>query len=142
MALFGWAMESESEWTIQQRVQAQEEILGVGVDAHPLELVADRISAAGAVSTVDAIGMSGQRIRVAGLKQSSHRSQTSRGETMMFLTLEDLEGLLDVVFFPDVYRRYSSLLSGGKPVLVSGVMDMDKDRGESVLKAERVDRLS
>ena len=46
----------------------------------------------------------------------------------MFMTLEDLDGLLDVVFFPDVYRRVSKLLSGGQPVLVSGMMEMDSEQ--------------
>lgn len=72
------------EWTIEERVKAQEEILGVGVDAHPLELAADKLIAAGAVSTLEAAAMAGQRVRVAGLKQTSHRSRTARGEVMMF----------------------------------------------------------
>ena len=85
--------------------------------------------------------MAGQRVKVAGLRQTSHRSRTARGEVMMFMTLEDLEGLLDVVFFPDVYRRVSNLLSGGQPVLISGTMEMDSERGEPLLRAERVELL-
>ena len=79
---------------------------------------------------------------MAGLRQTSHRSRTARGEVMMFMTLEDLDGLLDVVFFPGVYRRVSNLLSGGQPVLVSGVMEIDSERGDPLLRAERVERLS
>jgi len=142
MSLFEWQESyAENDWQVERRVDAQEKILGVGIDAHPLELVMDRIVAAGAVTTLEAAGMPGQRVRVAGLRQSSHRSRTSRGEVMMFMTLEDLEGVLDVVFFPDVYRRASYALSGGQPVLVSGTMEMDKERGDVLLRAERVDRL-
>ena len=59
----------------------------------------------------------------------------------MFMTLEDLEGLLDVVFFPDVYRRISAVFSGNQPFLVTGVMEFDAERGEPLLRAERVERL-
>ncbi len=143
MSLFGWDEAAKSEdWSLEARVEAQEEILGVGVDAHPLELVADKINASGAVTTIEAAGMPGQRIKVAGLRQSSHRSRTARGEVMMFMTLEDLDGLLDVVFFPDVYRRVSNILAGRQPVLIAGTVETDTERGEALLRAERVERIS
>ncbi len=141
MSLFGWEGTSTDDWPLEERVAAQEQLLGLGVDAHPLELVADQTAAAGAVNTVEALGMVGQRVRVAGLRMTAHRSQTAHGEWMMFMTLEDLEGLLDVVFFPAVYRRVSGMLSGGQPVLVTGVMETDGERGEPFLRAERVDPL-
>ena len=68
---------------------AQQELLGVSLDAHPLELVAEKIAAAGAITTVEAAGRIGQRVTVAGVRQSGHRSRTARGEPMMFLTLEE-----------------------------------------------------
>ena len=57
---------------------------------------------------------------------------------MMFLTLEDLSGMLDVVPFPDVYRRVKDLLTSSVPVFVTGLMEMDASRVEPFLKAERV----
>ncbi len=141
LSLFEWQGETnDDDWDLKTRVAAQEELLGLGVDAHPLELVADKIASAGAVSTLKASALVGQSVRVAGLRQISHRSQTGKGETMMFMTLEDLEGLLDVVFFPDVYRRVSGLLSGTQPFLVTGVIEEDRERGEPLLRAERVSR--
>ena len=141
MSLFAWEGDDAEEWSLEQRVDAQEQLLGMGVDAHPLELVADQIEAAGAVTTIEALGMPGQRVKVAGLRLASHRNQTARGETMMLMTLEDLEGLLDVVFFPDVYRRVSAAFSGSQPFLVTGVMEFNSERGEPLLRAERVERL-
>ena len=132
----------EADWSLEEKCQAQEEVLGVAVDAHPLELAADRIAQAGAISTVDAAGRIGQRVRVAGLRMSSRRSRTAQGDSMLFLTLEDLDGLLDVVFFPDVYRRCRSALSGGKLLLIEGVIQDDEENTEPVLRAERVSRIN
>ena len=56
---------------------------------------------------------------------------------MYFLTLEDLDGLLDVVFFPDAYRRNRAALQGGGPWLISGTVEMDAERGEALLRADR-----
>jgi DNA polymerase III alpha subunit len=55
---------------------------------------------------------------------------------MLFMTLEDMSGLLEVVFFPNAYRQAKPLLGSAQPLLVTGIMSMDETRGEPVLKAE------
>jgi DNA polymerase III alpha subunit len=133
-------LEAES-WTLEQIVAAQTELLGTSLEAHPLELLAAKIHAAGAITTVDAAGRVGQRVTVAGIRQSGHRSRTAKGLSMMFLTLEDLSGMLDVVLFPDAYRRSEQSLHSSGPLLVTGVMEMDASRPEPLLHAEKVIRL-
>lgn len=138
MSLFDWTDAEEVDWTGKQKAAAQQELLGISLDAHPLELVADKVSAAGAISIVDAAGQVGRRVTVAGLRQTSHRSKTAKGEAMMFLTLEDLSGMLDVVIFPDVYREAKRFLSSSAPFLVTGMMQMEESQGEPFLKAEKI----
>jgi DNA polymerase III alpha subunit len=130
--------ENTKDWTLEQKVAAQQELLGVSLEAHPLELAADKIRAAGAISTVEAAGRIGQQVTVAGIRQSGHRSLTAKGEPMMFLTLEDLSGMLDVVLFPDAYRRARDIIHTSAPLLVTGVVEMDTSRGELLMKVERV----
>ena len=137
-SLFEWEDTGGEDWTLEQKMAAQQELLGISLEAHPLELVIDKITAAGAISTLDALERIGQRVTVAGVRQTSHRSRTAKGEPMMFLTLEDLSGTLDVVLFPDVYRRAREVLSSNAPVFVTGLMEMDETRGEPFLKAEKV----
>ena len=129
---------SEEDWSLAEKVAAQETILGASVTAHPLELVADQIAAAGALSTVEAVARVGQQVRVAGMRQTWGRSSSGRDKAVYFMSLEDLEGTLDVVIFADVYRRCRAALSGHGPYVIEGVMEMDARRGEPVLRAERV----
>ncbi|MCL4273138.1 MAG: DNA polymerase III subunit alpha [Anaerolineales bacterium] len=136
MSLFAWSDTSEEDWTLQQKVDAQLEILGASLEAHPLELVQEKIT--GAISTIDAVEKIGRRITVAGVRQTSRRSRTAKGDMMLFLTIEDLQGTLDVILFPDVYRVARSFLDLNPPLLISGVMEMDKERGEPYLRADRV----
>jgi DNA polymerase III alpha subunit len=142
MALFSWDAEEGEEWPLAQRLAAQEEILGISVDAHPLELYAEKISSARALSTTEALSKPGVRIRVAGMRMAWHRSRAEKGGEMAFLTLEDLEGMLDVVIYPDVYRRLPPRLAADEPLLVTGILETDPSRGEPVLRAERVERLA
>jgi len=79
--------ESSEDWPLEKKVSAQEDVLGVSLDAHPLELCRPQIASAGAVSTLEAVSRMGQRLAVAGVRQTSRRSRTARGEWMMFLSL-------------------------------------------------------
>jgi len=137
---FGEFKEGE-DWTLEQKFAAQQELLGSSLDAHPLELVAGRISAAGAITTVDAACRVGQRVTVAGIRQSGHRSRTAQGDLMLFLTLEDLAGMLDVAVFPDVYRQVRSFIHSSGPFLVTGIIKTDSGRSEPLLVAEKVKQL-
>jgi len=138
MSLFEWTDTSEEDWTLEQKVNAQLEILGASLDAHPLELVAEKIAGAGAITTLEAVERVGRRVIVAGVRQTSHRSRTSKGDSMLFLTLEDLHGTLDAILFPDVYRIAKPMLDSTRPFLISGVMEMDTERGEPFLRVERI----
>jgi DNA-directed DNA polymerase III PolC len=144
-SLFEWTnsggMASGEDWTLDQKVAAQQELLEISLDAHPLELAADKISAAGAITTVDAAGRVGQRVTVAGIRQSGHRSRTAKGDLMMFMTLEDLAGMLDVAVFPDVYRQARGFIHSSEPFLVTGVIKIDPGRSEPLLMAEKIKQL-
>ena len=142
MSLFGWELKAGGDWSLEQRVAAQQDLLGIAVDAHPLELVAGQIAASGAMNTLEAAGRIGQRVTVAGVRQSSRRSKTARGDWMMFLTLEDLEGMLDVVVWPEVYRRARQALGASDTLLVTGTIELDAKRSEPLLVAEQVEALN
>jgi DNA polymerase III alpha subunit len=132
----------EDDWTIDQKVTAQQELLGTSLVAYPLDLVSDKISAAGAITTVDAAGRVGQHVTVAGIRQSGHRSRTAKGDPMLFLTLEDLAGMLDVAVFPDVYRQVRDFIHTPAPFLVTGLVKSDPGRSEPLLVAEKIRRLA
>jgi len=141
MSLFDWSNDPAEAWSLEQQSEAQQSVLGISLAAHPLELCAGEIAKAGALSTVEAAGRSGQKVTVAGVRQTAHRSRTAKGEGMLFLTLEDLEGTLDTVLFPDVYRRVRAWIHGNDPLLVTGVVEMEAGRGEMLLRAEKIERI-
>jgi DNA polymerase-3 subunit alpha/error-prone DNA polymerase len=138
MNLFEWTDISEKDWPLEQKVNSQIEILDASLEAHPLELVAEKVANSGAISTIEAVGKVGQKVTVAGIRQTSHRIRTAKGDSMLFLTLEDQQGILDSILFPEVYRRARPLLDAGHPFLLSGTMEMDTSRGEAFLRAETI----
>jgi len=54
---------------------------------------------------------------------------------MQFLTFEDETGLIETVFFPDVYRRFSQSIDWGRPYLLDGLVE--ENFGAVTLTVER-----
>jgi DNA polymerase III alpha subunit len=138
LSLFSTNHTSHEDWSLADKVAAQEELLGTGVIAHPLEQVQVQISAAGALTTVEAASRLEQQVRVAGMRQIWRRSRTTRGDYIYFMSLEDLEGMLDVVITSEVYKRSRAALSTAGPYVVEGWVALDSQRGEPRIHAEKI----
>jgi DNA polymerase III subunit alpha len=130
------------DWPLAEKMAAQEAILGVSLEAHPLELYAGEIAQAGALTTLEAAARIGEQVRVAGMRQIWRRFSSPKGEVNYFMSLEDLEGMLDAVIYSSVHRRYRSEFSGPGPYILEGVVERDESSGEPVLKVNRLWRLS
>lgn len=141
LSLFESTVRNRQDWSLAEKVAAQEAILGTGVIAHPLELAAEAMRAAGALTTLEAAAHTGQRVRVVGMRQTWRRSSTSHGDYVYFMTLEDLEGMLDVVIVGDVYRRSRTTLRTAGPYVIEGPIELDRQQGEPFLRAERISTL-
>jgi DNA polymerase-3 subunit alpha len=138
LSLFSMEEDRQADWSLPQKVAAQEEILGTGVIAHPLEQVEKQIAEAGALTTVEAASQLEKHVRVAGMRQIWRRGRTTRGDYIYFMSLEDLEGMLDVVITAEVYRRSKAALSTAGPYIVEGRVELDSQRGEPFIRAERI----
>jgi len=144
-------IEADEDWSLAEKMAAQETILGVGVVAHPLELVARQLAAAGTISTLEAAARLGQRVRVAGIRQTWQRSRTGRLESgrmesgrlesVYIMALEDLDGMIEVVIPSDVFKRYRPAFSGGVPFVIEGEVMLDEAAGEPFIRAEKAWRL-
>jgi DNA polymerase-3 subunit alpha len=128
---------SLEDWDVLTCMKAQEEILGIGVDVHPLELVAEQIKTLSTVSTLEAGGQLGKRVRVAGVRLSTQRFHRS-GDTYYILELGDYVGVLPVMLSTDFYKRNRERISSSRPIVVEGPVDFAFIKGEIILKADKL----
>jgi DNA-directed DNA polymerase III PolC len=130
--------QSVDDWEAEQKIRAQVEILGLSLEMSPLEQFADQIQSAGAVSTLEATNLAGQKISVAGMRQVLRRFKNRSNEPLANLTLEDFEGALSVLIPPVLYRRHSQALREYDTFLVTGIVEEDPQRGGVRLVAESI----
>ena len=70
-------------------------------------------------------------LQVAGLVIRPHRPPTRSGKTVVFLTLEDEYGLVDVTIFEDIYKKYAQTIFNKPLLLVAGEVSQ-RDPNERV----------
>ncbi len=137
LALFSTSKPDE-DWQMEQKLKAQREILGVNLSITPLELHTDQIIAAGALTTLQAQDHVGERIKVAGMRQTFRRIRSRSNQMFGFLTLEDLEGTLQVLIPADVYRKSYTLLREADCLIITGLVEYDQSHDRTLLRAESV----
>jgi error-prone DNA polymerase len=124
----------------EEKLLHEWDILGFCRDGHPLGLLRPGLRRQGVLDAERAKrSRSGRLIRVAGLAIRPHRPPTRSGKTVVFLTLEDETGLIDVTVFEPVYRKYASVLFGSSVLMVEG--RMQRSHGLAVI-ATHLSRLS
>jgi len=95
------------------------ELLGLSPDDHPLALYRPWLEREGVLSSGElACHPDGAWVQVAGLAVVCQRPPTAKG--FVFLTLENEEGLINVIIHPDVYRQHRAVVEGAALLLVSG----------------------
>ncbi len=66
-----------------------------------------------------------ERVRVAGLIAGVRPYQTKTGKPMGFVTLDDMQGIIELVVFPRTWSKYRELCTEGNIVVVEGKADVD-----------------
>jgi len=119
-------------------LRAEKEALGLFVSSHPLQDC--RRQLARAVSCgMGQIGdrKDGEPVTVGGIVGEVKAITTRRGEPMMFVRLDDLEGSVEVVVVPAVLSEARELLVADGLVLIAGRVDQ-KGEGETKVVAQSV----
>jgi DNA polymerase-3 subunit alpha len=108
-----------------ERLMREKEQLGFYVSGHPLEEYSDIIENYTSTSTQN-LGENriDSEVDVAGMITEVNNHTTKKGEAMAVIELEDLEGAVKVVVFPDAYKNAVELVEG-KVVWIRGTVKLD-----------------
>ncbi|MGE5895029.1 MAG: DNA polymerase III subunit alpha [bacterium] len=120
-----------AEWEEHELLAHEKEALGFYITGHPLSKFRNYLESLRTMKTSllnqhDKLrGL--DEVLVAGIISSIRKSQTkSRQETMANFTLEDEEGFVDVIAFPDVYKKFAALLVKDGSILVKGSLELSE----------------
>jgi DNA polymerase-3 subunit alpha len=109
-------------------------MLGLYVSDHPL-LGLEHVLSNGTDCTIGQLVLDEERpdgavLTVSGLVTSVQRKITKRGDAWAMITLEDLDGAIDVLLFPSTYQLASTYLTEDAIITVKGRLSRSKDTPE------------
>jgi DNA polymerase-3 subunit alpha len=117
----------------------EKEMLGLYVSQHPLAAFQSESRRLGAVP-IRALSpeQAGQRVKVGAQIATMRQIITKKGDTMLVMEIEDLEGTIEAVAFPRTYNRFRELWQEDAILLIDGTVDVRNDRLQLIVEEAAV----
>jgi error-prone DNA polymerase len=107
---------------IEQQVAADYQTVGLSLKAHPVGLIRPELDQLQVLSAADLAKADDKSIvRVAGLVLVRQQPSTSKGT--IFMTLEDETGVVNLVVWPHLWKRYRAVVRGATAILAQGKLE-------------------
>jgi error-prone DNA polymerase len=120
------------DFTPAEKIGFEYTILGLGVSGHPMAIWRETLRKGGFVGSKGLKDLApGEYVKVGGIPVRPHRPPTRSGKTVVFLSLEDEDGLSDVTCFESVYKKYGKFLFPGE-IIPLGVWGQVQKRGNGI----------
>jgi DNA polymerase-3 subunit alpha len=128
------------EFDRSELLAAEKESLGLFISAHPLKDVRMALAARVDCSLAD-IGArrDGDWVTVGGMIAQAKRIRTKKGDPMMFATLDDLDGSVELVIFGKALPECEEAVADDSIVVARGRVD-HKDRERTCVVVQQVER--
>jgi DNA polymerase III subunit alpha len=131
-------------WTEPEQLGFEKETLGLYWSGHPVDRYTGALRELGAKTIGELAeaqplpardngwGPGGPKpiepdTSVGGIVAACRQLKTKKGERMAVFTLEDAQGSVEIVTFPEAYQRAATLLEPGTMVLVRGKLERDDE---------------
>jgi DNA polymerase-3 subunit alpha len=127
----GQQLPDTPDWDEHQRLASEKEILGFFITGHPLEKYRDKLTDLHTLSTAE-IGArksstaKDENILTAGIITGIRVLKSKKGDFYAQGSLEDMLGTVELVVFPDAYRKLGDKVKLEVPVLVKGGLRVEE----------------
>ncbi len=129
--------EQSPEWSTEEMLKHEKESLGFYITGHPLTKYDKLLTRIGTkrLSELDEVPDDSE-VKIGGIVTAVKKIQTkAKAEMMAYCTIEDPEGHVEVIVFPELYRNSLTLLQKDTPVLIKGTVDKT-EKGIKIVSTE------
>jgi len=107
-----------------EKLNWEKELLGLYVSGHPLKNYQKALQKKSLPITKVSQTLVGKLVKIGGVISGIKKIITKNGKPMLFLNLEDQDDKIEIVVFPGIIERNSTLFQENKVVLISGRVDV------------------
>jgi DNA polymerase III subunit alpha len=120
-------MDPADPWPEGLKLKHEKETLGFYITGHPLRKYASEVRTYGNATTGTLSEKpSGFDVSICGLVSALRTMRTKKGDLMAVVQLEDWEGIVEVLIFPEAFAKSQRLLETDAPIFVKGKLDNDE----------------
>lgn len=123
------------DWSLEEKAAAQQELLGIPVIAHPLDLARERFERLNVTPIRAAKEQNGRMVRIGGIRQSWRKQRSGREYVTV---LDDLTDGMTIVVNEPLYNAYREILSWHYPMVLEGIVRSDRRIAEAVLMVQKL----
>ncbi|WP_297281939.1 DNA polymerase III subunit alpha [uncultured Anaerococcus sp.] len=135
-----------NEYPKKVKLSLEKEVLGFYISDHPLSEASDKLKNIVNFRTnykdemipQQIQGLDNRFVTMAGIITGKSEIMTKKRSPMAFANIEDLYGSIEVVVFPETYKKYRNLVEDDNVVLVKGKLQVD-DEDIKLLSQEFID---
>jgi DNA polymerase-3 subunit alpha len=128
------------EYDRNELLAMEKESVGIFISDHPLKRVREALKVKTDCSTAHVIDQKdGEWVKVGGMITESKKIKTRSGSSMMFATLDDLDGAVEIVVFEKALAAAESVIANDAIVIVRGRVD-HKEAGKVCIIVADVDK--
>jgi DNA polymerase-3 subunit alpha len=129
------------DWDEHTRLSAEKEILGFFISGHPLDKYKDKLQDLHALTTEEIGAMKNstgkdETIATAGMINNLRVLKSKRGDFYAQATLEDMSGTIEMIVFPEAYKRIGDKVKLEVPVLVRAGVRIEEGANPKITAAE------
>jgi len=124
-------------WSEAERLAFEKESLGFFISGHPLERFrAELAQWTNATTGTLALQAANGEVTVGGLVTALRLIKTKKGDRMASFVLEDLEGSVETLVFPEAYKKAGARLADDQVVLVKARAEIQDDGKARLLASD------
>lgn len=113
--------------TQQEALVWEKELLGLYVSEHPYNIFREALDGYAIILARLGEYRTAERVITAGVISTIKKILTRRGESMLFVKIEDATNSVELLVFPKLYKTSADLWQEGRPIIVEGKIS-EKDQ--------------
>jgi DNA polymerase III subunit alpha len=121
------------EWTDKQRLAAEKETVGFYITGHPLDKYDSDLRRLVSAPIADLGARQGsEKIKAGGVVHTLKLKNNKKGDRYATFNLEDKSGTMEVIVWPEAYRKYEARIASDEPIYVAGTLEVGDDRSQII----------
>jgi DNA polymerase III subunit alpha len=132
------ALPALPDWTVQQKLAGEKEVLGIFVTGHPLDEFSDKVAELSTYDTETLEGLErGTEVAICGILTGITRKRNKEGKLWAAMRVEDRKGGVEAMAFSTQYDRLLTSLVEDQAVLVRGLV-LPEENGPPKLSVQDI----